>query len=129
MECKFKRFENTLDPGDILEVQPIDTIWEMIRKSQCEAVKRGIEANAVIINKNMVHVPTDFAHFPDMICGLEVHFTSTELPDNYSFAVLHSNNTISERLARFESIGMEPEELKKAADIYRSIKERMGNDL
>ena len=49
-----------------------------------------------------------------------MYFTKDELPENYSFAVLEGPDT---RLAQFESIGMEPEELRKAAELYRRIKE------
>lgn len=108
--------------------EPMETIWEMIRRGVVEAKKRNIEANAIIINKNMVHVPTDYMHFPDMICGLDVHYTSTELPDNYSFAILHSPNARSERLQAFESIGMEPGELQKAAELYKTIKYHLGGE-
>lgn len=44
----------------------------------------------------------------------------TKLPEGYSFAVLEGPK---DRLAQFEAIGMEPEELRKAAEIYRKIKE------
>lgn len=116
---------------DIVEF-PSERFAEMIAKAYKEALRTGIEANSVLINKNMVRVPSfpfsilgkHSVHFaPDMICGLNVYWTENELPENYSFAVFKGPES---RLAQFEAIGMEPDELRKAAEIYRKIKEEMG---
>ena len=104
---------------------------EMVRKAHARAITEGIQANAIVINQNMVKVPETWAggidgryaiSLPEMICGLNIIWTMDELPDNYSFALVagYRNNA---RLAKFEAIGMEPEELQKAAEIYRKIKE------
>lgn len=102
---------------------------EMVRKTHAQAITEGIRANAIIINENMVKIPETWAgdgryaiSLPEMICGLNIIWTMDELPDNYSFALV-TNYGANARLARFESIGMEPEELRKAAEIYRKIKE------
>lgn len=63
-----------------------------------------------------------YACLPTMFCGLNVYLTDDELPDGYSFAVFEGPDR-SDRLEQFESIGMEPDELRKAAEIYRAIKE------
>lgn len=102
---------------------------EMVREVHAKAIAEGIQANAIVINQNMVKVPEtwvgDGRHtisLPEMICGLNIIWTMDELPDNYSFALV-TDHRANSRLAKFEAIGMEPEELRKAAEIYRKIKE------
>lgn len=102
---------------------------ELLRKTTAQALAEGIKANSVIINENMVRVndawintPLGPRGLPRMICGLNVYLTKDELPENYSFGVLEGPN---DRLSRFEAIGMEPDELRKAAELYRKVKEVM----
>lgn len=104
-----------------------DEFINHIRKANAEAIRNGIKANTVLINKNMVKVNGfpmqlygSFRIMPDMICGMNVYWTKDELPDGYSFAVLEGPKN---RLEQFEAIGMEPDELKKAAELYRRVKE------
>lgn len=92
-------------------------------------MNEDIKANSIVINENMVRVPETWIRtpfgasmLPRMICGMNVYLTTNELPDNYSFAVLEGPVN---RLAQFESIGMEPDELRKAAEVYRRIMEVM----
>lgn len=102
--------------------------YELVRAAYAEAMREGIIANAIVINEKMVKVPSFMFRdpmggikiAPTMYCGLHVHFTKDELPDNYSFALIEGPHN---RLEQFESIGMEPEELKIAAELYRKIKE------
>lgn len=103
--------------------------YELVKKATAKAMNEGIKANSIVINENMVRVPETWIHtpfgareLPRMICGLNVYLTTNELPENYSFAVLEGPNN---RLAQFESIGMEPDELRKAAELYRRVKEVM----
>ena len=110
------------------------SLVKLIAKARKEALARNIEANSVIINENMVEVPETWYHdgfatrgLSPMICGLNVYFTKDELPDGYTFAVLKGPE-YEDRLAQFESIGMEPNELKKAADFYRRVKGEFVND-
>jgi hypothetical protein len=70
------------------------------------ALKEGIRANTVLINKHFAKVnefPFAFmgrsGSLPPMICGLEVHI-SNELPDGYDFAVLETPETEREKLIR-----------------------------
>lgn len=104
---------------------------ELVRKAQIEAFKEGIKANTIVINENMVKVDSfpfsgigglGLRFAPTMFCGMNVFLTKDELPDGYSFAILEGPEN---RLAQFESIGMEPDELRKAAELYRKIKEIM----
>lgn len=102
---------------------------EMVKKATAQAMNEGIKVNSIVINENMVRVPEAWIRtplgarmLPKMICGLNVYLTKDELPEAYSFAVLEGPNN---RLAQFESIGMEPDELKKAAELYRRVKEVM----
>jgi hypothetical protein len=105
-----------------------DKFLEFVSKVTAQAMREGIKANSIVINANMVRVP-EFTFcdclgsvriVPRMICGLNVHLTKDELPEGYSFAVLEGPPN---RLQQFESIGMEPEELRKAAELYRKVKE------
>lgn len=113
---------------------------KLLMESIKEAYRREIEANTIVINENMVDVKPFGVpvrsrrgdrivcyQFPRMICGLNVVLTKDELPDGYSFAIFEEPNTDSDRLKAFNAIGMEPEELAKAAEIYRTIKEVMEN--
>lgn len=120
--------EPPLVKDDIFDNQTLK-LFDLILESQEEALKEGIKANSVLINTNMVKVSSHairtvhgHAILPDMICGLNVYLTDNELPDGYSFAVFEGPDK-RERLAEFEDIGMEPDELRKAAEIYRAIKE------
>lgn len=108
-----------------------ESFYELVKKATAQALNEGIKANSIVINENMVRVP-EFGMrdpimgrpmwMPRMICGLNVYLSTNELPEGYSFAVMDAPNN---RLAQFESIGMEPDELKKAAELYRRIKEAM----
>lgn len=111
---------------------------DLVKQSIKEATRKGIEANSIIINENMVEVAPfvinhrmrgidyhSFHEMPHMICGLNVILTKDELPDGYSFAVVEAPDHRIDRLKEFESIGMEPAELRKAAEIYRTIKKTM----
>lgn len=104
-----------------------EDFFKHVLDAQREAFKRGIVANSIVINENMCEVkPAWFAGYrgayqlPPMICGMNLYFTKNELPDNYSFAVFEGPPN---RLAEFESIGIEPSELRKAAELYRKLKE------
>lgn len=129
MDDEIKQIEYVKVPltdADLIE-PPIKTITELILEAQQEALREGITANTVMINENMARVGAfDFQVFdgvysiPTMICGMNLYFTKNELPDNYSFAVFEGPPN---RLAEFESIGMEPSELRKAAELYRKLKE------
>ena len=108
-----------------------DKFVELVRKDRIAAFQDGVKANTIVINENMVKVETfpfsgiggfGFRIAPTMFCGLNVYLTKDELPDGYSFALFEGPEN---RLAQFESIGMEPEELRKAAELYRKIKEAM----
>ena len=107
-----------------------DSFYDLVVKATDQALAEGIRANSIFINENMVRVSEagvrlPLGHsviLPKMICGLNVYLTKDELPENYSFAVLEGP---SDRLAQFESIGMEPDELRKAAEMYRRVKEVM----
>ena len=106
-----------------------DRFIELVRKAQVAAFQDGVKANTIVINENMVKVESfpfsgigglGLRFAPTMFCGLNVFLTKDELPDGYSFAVFEDPKN---RLAQFESIGMEPDELRKAAELYRKIKE------
>lgn len=118
-------------PDDLIEAGN-KTIIDLAMEATKEALKEGIKANSIIINQNMCKVSETWFRdgfggaqcIPPMICGLHAYFTKDELPDGYSFAVLEGPEH-EDRLKQFESIGMEPDELRKAAELYRCIQERM----
>lgn len=107
-----------------------ENFLELVKKASAQAMSEGIKANSIVINENMVRVPESWIYapligarkLPNMICGLNVYLTTNELPENYAFAILEGPDN---RLAQFESIGMEPDELRKAAELYRRVKEVM----
>ena len=81
-------FEFEVD--DITAQHTITDFIGMVIKARNEAIKRGIKADSIIINKNMVFVPGVIDLYPAMVCGLNVYVTKDELPDGYSFAVAES---------------------------------------
>ena len=124
----FKVEEMPIVKDDVLENENLK-FFDLVLECQHEAFKEGIRANSVLINTNMVRVsehPTRTVRgcsmLPTMFCGMNVYLTDNELPDGYSFAVFEGPDK-GDRLEEFESIGMEPDELRKAAEIYRAIKE------
>lgn len=109
-----------------------DSFVDRVREAYNCAIREGIEVNSIIINKNIVKVPATWIRrpyggaieLPPMVCGLNVYLTEDELPKTYSFALVKTT-VHGDRLAQFESIGMEPDELRKAAELYRRIREVM----
>ena len=107
-----------------------ESFIDRVREVHACAIREGIEVNSIVINKNMVKVPAVWiktpcgstVELPPMFCGLNVFLTEDELPETYSFALVQTPERET-RLGQFESIGMEPEELRKAAELYRKIKE------
>ena len=78
---------------------------EMVMEAVKHALKEGIKANSIIINKDFVRVKKSwinngfsYSELPDMICGLECYLTDTDLPENFSFAVVEKPQTERERL-------------------------------
>jgi hypothetical protein len=123
-----KLVDTPYDPHAMQAVfdSPLRALIERASEAEQEALRIGIKANSILINQNMVEVPELFStrfRTPHMICGLNVYLTKHDLPDGYSFAVFHTPNNPEDRLAKFEAIGMEPEELRKAAELYKEIKE------
>lgn len=81
----------------------INELINRINEAKALAYKQHIKANAIIINENFVSVPSTFvgnAEYPPMICGLEMHFTKAELPDNTMFAVCEVRETEREKAIR-----------------------------
>lgn len=81
----------------------INELINRINEAQALAYQQHIKANAIIINENFVSVPAKFvgnAVYPPMICGLEMHYTKAELPDNTMFAVCEVMETEREKAIR-----------------------------
>lgn len=85
----------------------INELINRINEAQALAYQQHIMANAIIINENFVRVPEKMignAEYPPMICGLEMHFTKAELPDNAMFAVCEVEREKAIRLAKEEVV-------------------------
>lgn len=81
----------------------INELIDRIYEAQALAYQQHIQANAIIINENFVKVPETMVGnsiCPPMICGLEMHFTKAELPDNTMFAVCEVRETEREKAIR-----------------------------
>nr|DAN13709.1 MAG TPA: hypothetical protein [Caudoviricetes sp.] len=81
----------------------INELIDRIYEAKELAHQQHIQANAIIINENFVSVPAKFvgnAEYPPMICGLEMHYTRAELPDNTMFAVCEVRETEREKAIR-----------------------------
>ena len=83
-----QEFQKYALPEDV-QLRGVDDFFEQVRKATAEALRRGIQANAIVINKNMVYVPEFCGMDLKMVCGLHCYVTKDELPEGYSFAVLH----------------------------------------
>ena len=81
----------------------INELIDRINEAQALAYQQHIQANAIIINENFVRVPEKLMgdkEYPPMICGLEMHYTKAELPDNAMFAVCEVRETEREKAIR-----------------------------
>ena len=81
----------------------INELIDRIYEAKELAYQQHIRANAIIINENFVRVPEKRignAVYPPMICGLEMHYTKAELPDNTMFAVCEVRETEREKAIR-----------------------------
>ena len=100
-------------------------IYEKILDAYKQAIREDIKANAIVINKNLVKVPSHWANImgryieiPTMICGLECYFVEDELPDNYSFAILEANKTQLDRIKEQAQIDATKNFLFKVESFY-----------
>ena len=85
------------------EIMNINELIDRINEAQALAYQQHIQANAIIINENFVRVPEKLMgnkEYPSMICGLEMHYTKAELPDNTMFAVCEVRETEREKAIR-----------------------------
>lgn len=99
----------------------INELINRINEAQALAYQQHIKANAIIINENFVSVPAKFvgnAEYPPMICGLEMHFTKAELPDNTMFAVCEVRETEREKATRLAK-----------RDLCKKIKDYINNKI
>ena len=81
----------------------INELINRINEAQELAYQQHIQANAIIINENFIYVPEEWIgnkEYPSMICGLEMHYTKAELPDNTMFAVCEVRETEREKAIR-----------------------------
>lgn len=103
------------------KIMNINELINRINEAQALAYQQYIRANAIIINENFVRVPAKLvgnAEYPPMICGLEMHYTKAELPDNAMFAVCEVRETEREKAIR---------QAKK--DLCEKIKDYINNKI
>ena len=109
---KFVRMEIT--DKDVLS-ESRKTLEDLVMESYKHALREGIEANTVILDKNFCKVNGfdflaggwDYQRLPPMICGLEIRGVSDgELPEGYNFSVLEATMTAREALIRDTVDGM-----------------------
>ena len=112
----------TINDKDDLELGK--SFKEMVMEAVKHALKEGIKANSIIINKDFVRVKKSwiinsfsYSELPDMICGLEVYLTDNDLPENYSFAVVEKSQTKREHL-------IEKTKIDTAREILQKMKEK-----
>lgn len=99
----------------------INELIYRINEAQALAYQQHIRANAIIINENFVRVPEKLMgnkEYPPMICGLEMHFTKAELPDNAMFAVCEVRETEREKATRLAK-----------RDLCEKIKDHINNKI
>lgn len=99
----------------------INELIDRIYEAKELAHQQHIRANAIIINENFVRVPEKLMgnkEYPPMICGLEMHYTRAELPDNAMFAVCEVRETEREKATRLA---------KK--DLCKKIKDYINNKI
>ena len=85
------------------KIMNINELIDRINEAQALAYQQHIQANVIIINENFVRVPEKLMgnkEYPPMICGLEMHYTKAELPDNTMFAVCEVRETEREKAIR-----------------------------
>ena len=73
------------------DLKLVKSFKEMVMEAVKHALKEGIKANSIIINKDFVRVKKSwinngfyYSELPDMICGLECYLTDNDLTENYS---------------------------------------------
>jgi hypothetical protein len=94
----------------------INSIEEHIYEAKLEAMKRGIEADAVAINDRLYY--TKFSSVCGdipMVCGLKCVYTN-ELPDGVTFAVFKSARTVRTKDEIIADLQDRNKELTKALD-------------
>lgn len=109
--------------------QESPSLIDMLIEAKKHAYAENIKANSIVINKNFVKTPYlifEDGILPPMICGLEVYFTTDELPKNYAFAVLEKYKT--ERELIIEKTRKETVE-KFAERLKLRLFEYMDNDV
>lgn len=92
---------------DILDInESMKTMQDLILEGYKQALKEGISANTVILNKKFAKVkPFGFSYYgnfmqmPPMIAGLEA-VDSDEIPDDFSFLILEADKKITDRFIR-----------------------------
>lgn len=106
-----------------MESKTMDII-EMITKARVEAIKRGIQANSIIIGEHLRYIkPFAFIPqygsvvlFPPMIMGMEIKF-SNQLPNGADFAIFESEVTEREQII----MKAKAEAAKEFADYARKV--------
>lgn len=109
----------------------MEALIKHIAKARREALKAGIEANMVAIDREFARVKgfpiQDFEgmlQVPDMICGLKVIFDDLPMED-HAFWVFRSEKVPANRVRQLEE---ENEKLKEKLKKIQDLIARYGND-
>ena len=93
-------------------IEQATAFFDAIKKGRDEAVKRGIEANTIMISKSLAYrqefpvvynslFGTDSYVMPPAIYGMEAYIASEkELPEGVGFEISHRNFTAVDRIRR-----------------------------
>lgn len=94
----------------------INSIAEHIYEAKIEAMRRGIEADAVAINDRLYYtkLSNGYVDIP-IVCGLKCVYTN-EFPDDVTFAVFKSNHTLRTKDEIIADLQDRNKELEKALD-------------
>lgn len=112
-------------------LQAHKTLIDKIKKARDEAVRRGIEANIILIDKGLAFVKGfdyvskslvgfDYtSHLPPMILGMEAYISDLkEFPPETAFVVTHTDSTAIDKIR---------EEAKK--ELLKELREMSLSDL
>ena len=101
----------------------IDNIYDHIIEAKIEAEKRMIEANTIIINKNLafsdkgcIQFLNNITEYPPMIFGLKVVYANDNLPNNSAFIVTQTQEKLTESEKIKNALGIEPSILLDALE-------------
>ncbi|MCR4661661.1 MAG: hypothetical protein K5765_06670 [Clostridia bacterium] len=86
--------------------EQINNIIDHIRKAHEEALKKGIETNAIIIDRDIAYCNNlyiDNCVINPMILGLKISYSATPLPLNSNFILFHQENWVDTTQSKLQA--------------------------